>query len=250
MRAFSSSARALGGDPAAVEHGDAVGEPVGLLEVLGREEDRGAGAGERADDAPQLLPAAGVEAGGRLVEEQHGRRDDEAEREVEASAHAARVGADAAARGIREVEPLEELGRARVRASRRAEPREPAHHDEVLGAGEHAVDGGRLAGEADAALDLLGVGDDVVAGDPRGARIGPHERREDVDGRRLARAVRPEQGEHGAGGHREVEPREHLGAPEALAESACVDGEVSWPAPFVGVSAYDANCLCDALLFK
>ena len=30
----------------------------------------------------------------------------------------------------------------------------------------------------------------------------------------------------------EVEPREHLGAPEALAESACVDGELSWPAPF------------------
>ena len=82
----------------------------------------------RADDAPQLLAAAGVEAGRRLVEEQHRHVDDEAEREVEASAHAARVGADASARGIRELEALEQLGRALARLSA-AEPGEAAEHD-------------------------------------------------------------------------------------------------------------------------
>ena len=112
IRAFSSAGGALGDDPAAVEHRDAVGEPVGLLEVLGREEDRRARSGERADDVPQLLPAAGVEPGRRLVEEQHRRRHDEAERQVEPTAHAAGVGADPSARGIREVESFEQLGGA------------------------------------------------------------------------------------------------------------------------------------------
>ena len=50
---------ALGDDAAAVEHGDAVGEPVGLLEVLRREEDGRAGVGERADDATRAPGGCG-----------------------------------------------------------------------------------------------------------------------------------------------------------------------------------------------
>ena len=54
-----------------VEHDDVVGEPVGLFEVLRREDDRGAVADEVAQHVPQLVAAARVETGGRLVEEQH-----------------------------------------------------------------------------------------------------------------------------------------------------------------------------------
>ena len=107
---------------------------------------------ERADDVPQLPPAAGVEPGRRLVEEEHLGCDDEAEREVEAPPHAAGVGADALVGGIRQIEALEQLRRARLRGGGRDEPREPAEHHEVLGAGEHVVDGGGLAGEADPLL--------------------------------------------------------------------------------------------------
>ena len=44
--------RALGDEPAVVEHGDPVGELVGLLQVLGGEEDRDAAGDELADDLP------------------------------------------------------------------------------------------------------------------------------------------------------------------------------------------------------
>ena len=92
---------------AVVEHDDVVGELVGLLEVLRREHDRGAVAYEVAQHLPQIAAAARVEAGGRLVEEQHRRRGHEARGEVEAAAHAAREG-------------LHERGRPRRSRSRRS----------------------------------------------------------------------------------------------------------------------------------
>src|SRR5690606_9826321 len=62
--------RAVGDGPAVVEEDDVVGQAVDLLEVLGGEDERGA----LPHEAPQLIPqvgaAAGVEPGGRLVEEQ------------------------------------------------------------------------------------------------------------------------------------------------------------------------------------
>ena len=106
-------------------------------------------------------------------------------------------------------------------------------------AGEHLVDGGGLAGEADAALDLLGSRDDVEPGDARRAGVGPDERREDVDGRRLARAVRPEQGEHRAAATCEVEAVEHLVFAESLAQ-ARGDGERVMERLFFA-SVYDAK---------
>ena len=100
---------ALGDDPAVVDDDDAVGELVGLVEVLGREEERRAVADEVAQHAPQLDPAAGVEPGRRLVEEEHRRCRDEAGREVEPATHAAGVVLDDLAARLREREPLEQL---------------------------------------------------------------------------------------------------------------------------------------------
>ena len=184
---------------------------------------------------PELLPAPGVEPGRRLVEEQHRRRHDEAEREVESPAHAAGVGADPRGRGIREVEALEQLGGAR-RGPRDAPS--PESRPSIM---RFSVPVSTSSTAADwpvrlmRLLHLLGVGDDVVAGDQRRARVGPHERREDVDGRRLAGAVRPEQGEHLPRRHREVEAARHA----RCARSACGGRERRWrvssPAPFVGL---------------
>ena len=55
------------------------------------------------------LPARRVEAGGRLVEEQHRRAGDEAGGEIEPAAHAARVRLHHAVGGERELELLEQL---------------------------------------------------------------------------------------------------------------------------------------------
>jgi hypothetical protein len=80
--------RALGDHCAAVDHGDAVGELVGLVEVLRRQQHRRPRPGEPSDGLPHPRPGAWVQARGRLVEEDQGRRRDEARGEIETSAHA------------------------------------------------------------------------------------------------------------------------------------------------------------------
>src|SRR5690606_41448973 len=65
---------------------------VGLLEVLGGEQQGAAPVDQLADHGPQVDAAAGVEAGGGLVEEQHRRFGHQRARQVEPAAHAARVG--------------------------------------------------------------------------------------------------------------------------------------------------------------
>ena len=103
---------AEGGDAAVADDRDPVREPVGLLEVLGGEEDRRAVVRQRLDGLPDREPAARVQARARLVEEDHLRAADQAHREVEPPAHAAAVGGDATVGGVGEIEALEQLVRA------------------------------------------------------------------------------------------------------------------------------------------
>ena len=99
-----------GGDGAAVvEHDDVVGQAVGLLEVLRREDQRGALADELAQHLPEVLAAARVEARRRLVEEQHAGRGHQAGGEVEPPAHAAGERLDQPVGGVGQPEPLEQL---------------------------------------------------------------------------------------------------------------------------------------------
>jgi hypothetical protein len=63
----------VGDHAAPVEHGDAVGEFVGLVEVLRREQHGRAVGDEAAHDAPHGVAAARIESGGGLVEEDHAR---------------------------------------------------------------------------------------------------------------------------------------------------------------------------------
>src|SRR5262249_2121094 len=64
---------AVGDDAAVVDHDNPVGEPVRLVQVLRRQEHRGAVPDQLPDDRPDALPAGRVEAGRRLVEEEDGR---------------------------------------------------------------------------------------------------------------------------------------------------------------------------------
>ena len=175
--------RALGDDPAAVEQRDPAREPVGLLEVLRRQEDRDAVGDEVADDVPHHPPAPGVEAGRGLVEEDDPRVADERHREVQAPAHAARVGH----RGLRgvgdEVEPLEQLGDLAA-ARLLAQVVEVGHQAQVLLARELAVDRRDLAGEAD-----RGPGPRRARGRRRTRRPGPRPRRREISVERMWIAV-------------------------------------------------------------
>jgi hypothetical protein len=211
---------------AAVDHRDEVGQPVGLIEVLGGQQDGRALGDEALDRRPHLQAAARVEAGGGLVEEQHRRAGDERRGEVEAPAHAARVGLGRAPGGVDEVEALEQLlaaalGRCAALAV------EAAHHHEVLEAREVLVDRRVLAGEADPAAQLDGVAHDVEAGHEDRAGIGPQQRGEHAHRRRLARAVGAEEPEHAAGWGFEVDAVEGADVAEGLREAGHADRRLS-----------------------
>ncbi len=217
---------AAGDDLAGIDHGDLVGQLVGLLEILGREQQRRALAHLVADDLPHAEAAAGVEPGRRLVEEEQLRPADQRAREVEAPSHAARVRLRDPVGGAFEVERSQQLGCTLLGVGR-AELVEAAEHPEVLAAGQVLVDGRVLAREADQLPHRLRVAGDVEPGDARAAGVGAEKRREDPDRGRLAGAVRPEQSQHRSLLHLEVDAveRAHLVLPGAvdLDEPLCFD---------------------------
>ena len=206
---------ALGDHGAVVDDHDVVGEHVGFLEVLRGEQDGGAATHERLDHAPELVAALGVESGGGLVEEEHGRAVHERGGEVEATAHAAGVRARHAVGGVAERELLEQLVGAGGDLRRR-QVRQLAHQREVLATGEVLVDRGVLAGEADAPSHPLRVLAHVDAEHAGGSPVGLEQGGEHPHGRGLARAVGPEQAEDLAFGHLERDPFHRLDIAEAL----------------------------------
>ena len=204
---------------AVVDDRDAVGEPIGLVEVLRGQQHGGAVRDEALDRLPQADAAARVEAGRRLVEEQDRRVGDEGGREVEAAAHAAGVGLGHALGGVGELEALEQLAGARL-APPREHAVEAADHHEVLLAGEVLVDRGVLPGEPDLGAQRARVTDDVEAGDAGAARVRRQQGGEDADGRGLAGAVGAEDAQYGARRDLEVDAVERAHLAERLHESA------------------------------
>ena len=131
-----------------VDDDDLVREPVGLVEVLGREQGRRALGHELLDEAPHREAAARVEPSGGLVEEEDRRPADEAHPDVEATPHPPGVGLHDPVARVDEIEPLEQLvGTLACLTDREVE--QPADVLEVLEAGEPLVDGRVLAGEPD-----------------------------------------------------------------------------------------------------
>ena len=128
---------ALGDHPSGVDHRDPVGQLVRLFEVLGGEQHGGAVPDEGAYGVPELVAAARVEAGGRLVQEEHLRRHDQAGGEVEPAAHAAGVLARRLAGRVGEPELLQQLVRPSP-GDAWAEVVEPAEQGQVLSPAEQS----------------------------------------------------------------------------------------------------------------
>jgi hypothetical protein len=95
---------ALGDHEPVVDHRDPVGETVGLVQVLGRQEHGGALGDERLDRVPYTDAAARIQARRGLVEEENRRPRDECRRDVDTTAHAAGVGRDEPVAGFGEIE--------------------------------------------------------------------------------------------------------------------------------------------------
>ena len=216
---------AVGDHPPAVQDGDPVGQAVRLLQVLGGQQHRHPLRGQLGHDLPHRLAAARVQAGGGLVQEDHRGPDDQAGGQVQAPAHAARPGLHRPAAGLGQVEALQQLGRpAAGRGAGQAG--QAAHHAQVLLAGLEVVHGRELAGEADAAADLAAVGDDVEAGHPGPAGVGPGQGGQDAHGGGLAGPVGAEQGEHAALGHGQVDPGQDPQRAVGLLEAGRLDGQL------------------------
>src|SRR6185312_11785900 len=166
---------------------------------------------------PHAGAGLGIEAGGRLVEEEHPRAMDEAEGDVEPAPHAARVRLDHPVGRVGDPDELEQAGDT-VAQLPAAHPLDPSLQHQVLAAGAVLVDARVLWHVADRAPDRARLTADVVAGDLGAAGVHPAERREDPDRRRLARTVWSEQPEDLALAHRERDPVERLDALVPLLE--------------------------------
>jgi hypothetical protein len=178
-----------------VEHGDAAGELVSLLQVLRGEEDGDAVIGDQgADDLPHGAAAARVESGGGLVEEDDARVSHQRHGEVQLAPHAAGEGDDGLGGRLAQLEAAQQLGGPPAALSAR-QVVQVRHEDEVLLGGEQVVHRRELAGDADRGAHALAVAGQVVPGDPGLAGVGRDEGGEDLHGGGLARPVRTEEGE-------------------------------------------------------
>ena len=150
---------------------------------------------ERSDRVPELDPAARVEPGRGLVEEQQSWLSDQAGAEVEPPAHASRIGAHEPFGGLDEIELLEHPLGARARRSPVLTV-EAGDQLEVLASAHRGLDGGELAGEAEQPPHAIGLAAHVMSKDAQRARVGPQQRRDGADEGGLAGPVRAEHGRH------------------------------------------------------
>ena len=158
---------------------------------------------ELAEELAQLDAGPRIEAGGRLVEEQHLRVVDERVGEAQALLHAAGQALDVRVALVAEVDEVEEVA---------DHPPPPGGRDAVA-AGEEVevlpdlhvvVDPEDVRHEAEDATGGVGVPADVDPGDLGVAGRRCEQRREDPERRRLAGAVRARRG-------RRSRPRRHPG---------------------------------------
>ena len=200
--------RALGDHLAAVDDRHALGELVGLLEVVGGQQHGLATlAGQLRDLGPHVGSDLGVEAGCRLIQEQDGRVVDHRHRDVQATLHPAAVAPGDPVGGVGQAEPLEQfLGALLERGA--AHSVELALQTQVLAAGGLDVDRRALRDDADAPAHAVGVGDHIEPVDERPPGIGLGQRGQDLHGGRLAGAVGAEQREHAPRCDRERQPIE------------------------------------------
>ena len=167
----------------------ALGEPLDLFEDVRREQDHPARGGHRREQLHHVQPLARVHAVERLVEEQHRRLVDERRGHLDALAHPLRVRRDGPSLGRLEVDGADRPLRGGVRIG---EALEPGVEPDELEAGEEAVHALALGDQAEPPVEGR-VAPGRLAGDQHLARRGAQEPGQQVEQRRLARAVGPEE---------------------------------------------------------
>ena len=191
----------VGDDAPLVDDDDARARLPHLLHHVRAQED-GAVGPHVADEAANLDALVRIESLGRLVEDEDLRLREDGLREADALPITLRELVDRAVVDGFDAGLRDDIVRARADLAG-AHPAQPAHERDVF-AGEHVpVEGVRLGQVADAAPQFDGVVLDGQAIDGDRAPIGFEILREEPHGRRLARAVRPEEADDFAAVDRE-----------------------------------------------
>ena len=181
--------------------------------------------GECADHAPDALARIRIEAGRRLVEEEHARRDDERCGDVEPPPHAAGIGLHLLRRRVGKIEGGEQLVGAGFRRRGRESPRggrAAARFSRPVRSSSSEANWPVMAIEARTSCGAATRSWPITR---RRARIRRRERRQHAHQRRLAGAVRAEDGEDHAARNVEVDPVDGAHVAEALDQAARGDGE-------------------------
>ena len=190
----------LGDDVTVVQDGEPVDRPLGLPHVVGHQEDRRPGLGQKTDLVPQQAPAYRVDIIGGLIEDDQAPGDDGAHGEGSQTGNSAGDLLRGSPGPLPQVEGVDQFFGAPARLTRTPSSYTPhevdRHQGREPGDGHIGLrlDIGEATGES-------GVGDGVnpVEPDAPGGRAQqPHHL---VDQRGLARAVVPEEPDHLAGTH-------------------------------------------------
>ena len=185
---------------------------------MGREHDRLAEGGEVLHDLPGVAPGGGIEAGGRLVQEQEVGVARQADPHVEATLLAAGEFVDAGAGLLLQAHDAEDLaGGPGVRVVAAVEVDGLLHREERF-------DARLLEHDADALQQRPLPAGRIVAQDPDFAGVGGAVALEDLDGGRLAGAVGAEEGEDLTPCHFEIDAPHGLDVTVGLLQALDDDG--------------------------
>ena len=139
------------------------------------------------------------------------------------AAHAAGVGGGGLARGVAQVEAVEQFGRP-APALLPVQVEQVGHQPQVLRAGEQPVDGGELAGHADRRADRAWSAATSWPATRAVPASGKSQRGQDVTVVVLPAPLGPSRAKTEAGGYRQVDAVEDQVLAERLAEAGDVDG--------------------------
>ena len=197
--------RPVGDDAATGHQHRAVGERVGLLEVMRREENGLAPVGEPANGRPERMSRLDVHADRGLVEHQQVGVADQRDREPHALGLPTAQPVGSALRQVGNLRDLECLVDRQRRRVERGHHRDELSHREVLQQPtglQHRAD--------PAVLDGFGR---RLAEDRDGPAVGFLQAQQHVDGRRLAGTVRAEQRDRLPGGYLDIDAADGANRP-------------------------------------
>ena len=213
--------RAFGHDLAIVHHDEPVAELLGLVHEVRREHQRGAALLELVQLVPQQVACLGIEAGGRLVEQQQVGLVDQRSGDAHAPLLPAGQWLDLTAGAVAELDEVEQFG-GPLAGVATADVEVPRVDDQVLEHGQLGVELIGLGHDADPRPDRAAVSLRI---EPEDAQLAVRHRRHAADHphrRGLARPVRAEEPERLARGTVMSMPSTAVNSPKRLTSPRAV----------------------------